>query len=345
MFLGYIVLIFLAIFVGLSIFDRRRISNGIFLTIGLFFLLLFILGFVLNAANEREWLRIIVIGVFILILLMLPLFIIGIGVGLVANGRLMMKREGRRLANLLPLFLGLLILGLIAWGFALGVIEHIIWLSVPFFFAVMICGYFSFFFLCFLVSMIAYRISFLRKNQDFIIVLGSGLIGDRVPPLLASRLNRAIQFSEKQIQKTGKKATFIVSGGQGANELMSEANAMRLYLLDKGIPEEYIIMEDKSTNTLENMRFSKQKMDSILDKYNSIFATNNFHLFRASLYARKAGLKSHGIGSKTAYYYLPNALLREFIAIVMMYKWVHITLIILMLLPFVLLFFLFYFQY
>ncbi|MBC8863025.1 YdcF family protein, partial [Escherichia coli] len=71
---------------------------------------------------------------------------------------------------------------------------------------------------------------------------------------------------------------------------------------------------NKSVNTLQNMQFSKKKMDAIMPEYNSLFSTNNFHLFRASLYARKAGLKSQGIGAKTALYYMPNALIREFIA-------------------------------
>ncbi|MFO7197353.1 YdcF family protein, partial [Enterococcus faecium] len=78
---------------------------------------------------------------------------------------------------------------------------------------------------------------------------------------------------------------------QGANETISEAEAMRGYLVEKGIDENFIIMEDQSVNTLQNMKFSKAKMDAILSNYNSLFSTNNFHLFRAGIYARKAGLK------------------------------------------------------
>ncbi|WP_239256492.1 YdcF family protein [Listeria ilorinensis] len=330
----YLALIFIVIFLGLSIYDRRKISNGIFLTVGLFFGLLAILSFVLNLSDQNELMRVIATGFFILLLLMFPFFILGIGVGLVANGRVMMKKEGRRLTNLLPLFLGLAILTLIVWIIAQGAIIENFYLTILLMLILVVVGYFTFFFISFLISMLVYQINFPRKNQDFIIVLGSGLIGDRVPPLLASRLDRAIQFRAKQIAKTGKQATIIVSGGQGPDELISEAEAMRLYLLEKGIPEEYILMEDQSTNTLENMRFSKRIMDEIMGKYNSIFSTNNFHLFRASLYAKKAGLKSQGIGSKTATYYMPNALIREFIAIVVMYKWVHMIIAMIMLLPF-----------
>lgn len=86
---------------------------------------------------------------------------------------------------------------------------------------------------------------------------------------------------------------------------------MRGYLIEQGIDENFIIMEDQSVNTLQNMKFSKAKMDAIMSNYNSLFSTNNFHLFRAGIYARKAGLKSQGIGAKTALYYMPNALIEN----------------------------------
>ncbi|EED2629359.1 YdcF family protein [Listeria monocytogenes] len=316
---------FLLLFIVLSIIDRRRISNGIILTIALFFSLLSLIY--VTFSNGNELIVSIMDTVLILLFLLIPFFIIGLGTTLIVNGRLMLKREGRKLANMLPLFIGLVIIILfIAWfGSILKNGSPI--LGVVVLFVMAFVGYFSFLFLSFLLSTFLYQFNFPRYNQDFLIVLGSGLIGgDRVPPLLASRLNRAIAFYEKQYSKTGKRATFIVSGGQGANETVSEAQAMRDYLISKGIDETFIIMEDQSVNTLQNMQFSKAKMDAIMPDYNSLFSTNNFHLFRAGLYARKAGLKSQGIGAKTALYYMPNALIREFIAITVMYKKVHLIL-------------------
>ncbi|ELY8694162.1 YdcF family protein [Listeria monocytogenes] len=316
---------FLVLFIVLSIIDRRRISNGIILTIALFFSLLSLIY--VTFSNGNELIVSIMDTVLILLFLLIPFFIIGLGTTLIVNGRLMLKREGRKLANMLPLFIGLVIIILfIAWfGSILKNGSPI--LGVVVLFVMAFVGYFSFLFLSFLLSTFLYQFNFPRYNQDFLIVLGSGLIGgDRVPPLLASRLNRAIAFYEKQYSKTGKRATFIVSGGQGANETVSEAQAMRDYLISKGIDETFIIMEDQSVNTLQNMQFSKAKMDAIMPVYNSLFSTNNFHLFRAGLYARKAGLKSQGIGAKTALYYMPNALIREFIAITVMYKKVHLIL-------------------
>ncbi|MBC1660661.1 YdcF family protein [Listeria welshimeri] len=316
---------FLLLFIILSIIDRRRISNGIVLTIALFFSLLSVVYVTFAKGNE---LLVSIMGtVLLLLIILIPFFVIGIATMLIVNGRLMLKREGRKLANMLPLFIGLGILVLIImwFGSILKTGSPILGLAIVF--VVALVGYFSFLFLSFLLSTFLYQFNFPRYNQDFLIVLGSGLIdGDRVPPLLASRLNRAIKFHEKQYLKKGKRATFIVSGGQGANETISEAEAMRAYLIEKGIDENFIIMEDKSVNTLQNMKFSKEKMDAIMPTYNSLFATNNFHLFRAGIYARKAGLKSQGIGAKTALYYMPNALIREFIAITVMYKKAHIIL-------------------
>ncbi|EUJ31992.1 hypothetical protein MFLO_07377 [Listeria floridensis FSL S10-1187] len=271
--------------------------------------------------------HVLVAGILILLVLLIPFFFFGLIIGLIMNGRTMIKKEGRRIANLLPMFAGLGFLLLFIAGIAQGLTINSPLLWVVYFFILTVIAYFTFFFITFLVSTFIYQYNFPRFNQDFIIVLGSGLIGERVPPLLASRLDKATSFFWQQADKKGKHATIIVSGGQGADELTSEANAMRKYLIEKGIPENYIIMEDQSVNTLQNMQFSKAKMDAIMERYNSIFTTNNFHLFRASLYARKAGLKSQGIGSKTAFYYMPSALFREFIAIVMMHKKVHLIII------------------
>jgi len=102
---------------------------------------------------------------------------------------------------------------------------------------------------------------------------------------------------------------------------------MMEYASLKGIPDDDIILEEKSKTTLENMKFSKEIMDNYapLDDipYNCIYSTSNYHLLRTGMYARIAGLKINGIGSKTALYYYPNALIREYIAYVVMHKRFH----------------------
>ena len=162
--------------------------------------------------------------------------------------------------------------------------------------------------------------------QDFIIVLGAGLInGEKVTPLLAKRIDRAIQFYRKQSEETLSPPQLLMSGGQGPDEKVPESQAMREYALEQGIPAEDILMEAQSTNTLENMRFSKEIMEREKPSgYHAIFTSNNYHIFRAGMYAEDVGLKIDGIGSKTARYYLPNAFLREFIAVALMNKRLHL---------------------
>ena len=81
-----------------------------------------------------------------------------------------------------------------------------------------------------------------RKEPDAIIILGSGLIGDKVPPLLAQRLEKGKAIYE---QFNGR-PKLIVSGGQGSDELIAEAEAMAGYLIEHGVPEDAILIENRS---------------------------------------------------------------------------------------------------
>jgi len=72
-------------------------------------------------------------------------------------------------------------------------------------------------------------------------------------------------------------------------------------------------------------------MDNTKIKYSCIFVTNNYHVFRASIFARKTALNAHGSGSPTSFYFLPSAFIREFIAILVYYKWINIASILLFL--------------
>ena len=124
-------------------------------------------------------------------------------------------------------------------------------------------------------------------------------------------MDRALEFRNEQLQTTGKDLVFIPSGGKGDNETISEAQAMKNYLLNQGIKEENILLEGRSANTDENIKFSNQM---IRQKDASIaFCTTNYHVLRAGLIATEQGLKLEGIGSKTKTYFWINAFIREFI--------------------------------
>ena len=129
--------------------------------------------------------------------------------------------------------------------------------------------------------------------------------------LQAKDLDKAIEVYRRD--KTPPK--LIPSGGKGSDESLSEAEAMKNYLVEQGIPEEDIIMEDQSKTTFENLKFSKDILDGMEGRKYTALVTSNYHVYRALRYCKQVGLKCTGIGSRVAFYYWPSALIREFIAI------------------------------
>jgi len=95
---------------------------------------------------------------------------------------------------------------------------------------------------------------------------------------------------------------------------------MKRYLLEQGVPEERILEEDKSTNTFENMKFSKEKILEISPSAKVAFSTTNYHVFRSGLYARRNKLRAVGMGAKTKWYFWPNAAVREFVGLLTAHK-------------------------
>lgn len=166
-------------------------------------------------------------------------------------------------------------------------------------------------------------------DKDFMIILGSKIKSDgTLTPLLKGRVDKAIEFANKQYEKTKKKIIYIPSGGKGDDETIAEAVAIKNYLLKNGIKENQIIIEDKSTSTIENMKFSKKKIDKVNKDAKISFSTTNYHVFRSGVIANEQGINCEGIGSKTKWYFYSNALIREFIANIVQEKKKHIALVI-----------------
>jgi len=150
-------------------------------------------------------------------------------------------------------------------------------------------------------------------DKDYIIILGCSIRKDGTPtPLLEGRINRALKFYQDQLKATGKAAILVPSGGQGSDEPISESLCMHNYLIQNGVPEEHIMMEDQSRNTYENMKFSKEKIISANPDARIAFSTTNYHVFRSGMMSRRVRMRSQGMGSKTKWYFWPNASVREF---------------------------------
>ncbi|MBQ5535329.1 MAG: YdcF family protein, partial [Oscillospiraceae bacterium] len=155
-----------------------------------------------------------------------------------------------------------------------------------------------------------------EKDKDFLIILGCGLRKDGTPtPLLRGRIDRALSFYRQQKAETGKELIFVTSGGQGPNEVISESASMKRYLIEQGIPAEQIVEEDRSTDTFENMKFSREKIRAINPNGKVAFATTNYHVFRSGLFARRVKMRAVGMGAKTKWYFWPNAAVREFVGL------------------------------
>ena len=166
-----------------------------------------------------------------------------------------------------------------------------------------------------------------KYDKDFIIILGSKICSDgSLTPLLKGRVDKAIEFGKQQYEINKKKIVYIPSGGKGKDEVTSEAAAIKKYLLSKGIKENQIIIEDKSTSTKENMKYSKSIIDNINKDAKISFSTTNYHVFRSGVIACEQGIDCEGIGSKTKWYFYTNALIREFVANLVQEKNKHIVL-------------------
>lgn len=142
-------------------------------------------------------------------------------------------------------------------------------------------------------------------GADYVVILGAQWRTSGPSYVLQKRLDRAIGYLE-----ANPDTKVIVSGGQGYNEPISEAEGMKSYLTDAGIDPERILMEDQSTNTTQNLIFSSELLDPAEDSV--VIVTNNFHMFRALAIAKKQGY-AHVEGLAAGMYpiTMPNNLLRE----------------------------------
>ena len=148
-------------------------------------------------------------------------------------------------------------------------------------------------------------------EADAIIVLGAAVHGDKVTWVLENRLNTAMEYLEAH-----PNAICVVSGGQGAGESVTEASAMKKYMVERDMQESRIFTEERAKNTKENFEYSKIIIDEKLGNNARIaFVTTNFHVFRAGQVARAQGVNAVGISADDVWYLRLNNFLRECVGI------------------------------
>ena len=148
-----------------------------------------------------------------------------------------------------------------------------------------------------------------QEKCDYVVALGAGLRGSAPSQILKSRIDCAIDYL-----KENPDVICIASGGQGEDEAISEAQCIYNYLIAAGIAPERILLEEKSTSTWENFRFTldliEEKTGNRPEKLSVI--SSEFHLFRAGMFAKDCGVQAVGIPAKTPYFSLKiNYFLRE----------------------------------
>ena len=146
-------------------------------------------------------------------------------------------------------------------------------------------------------------------QAKYLVVLGAQMKPEGPTKVLQYRLDAALAYLTDHPE-----CQVVVSGGQGADEHISEAQGMYDYLVAHGLEADRILLEDQSVNTVQNLAFSAKNFDKEKDEI--LIVSNNFHVFRAVGIARRQGYqKVSGLAARGYWFLLPNNMLREFVGV------------------------------
>ena len=243
-----------------------------------------------------------------------------LGLLFVGNGLRLVRPEGRGPTNVVALVLGLAMLaatvaaiGLVGSGTSgtSGTSGPVVVGAV----VLLLPGYPALAFAGYALYCLTYRRHSVRPDPAAVVVLGSGLVGGTVPQLLAHRLDAAADAWHAERDR-GHDPLLVPSGGQGDDEPMAEGVAMTAYLVAHGIPPQSVATEDRATTTEENLLLSREILRSrgLWGAGHLRVVTSNYHVGRAALLTRRLGIDADVTGGPTAWYFLPSAFLREFLA-------------------------------
>ena len=325
--------------------EPRRLSNGFWLLAGSLLALEVAAGIGVPGAGLLQ-------GLLVLLIIGAPVLIDVVAVFLIINGVIMLRRESRSPANALSLLAGLALLALSLSPFVL-LLGAPLWLIAALLVVGLAAAYVGFVFVGFLLYSWLYPRLVRGRPARWVVVLGSGLIdGDRVPPLLAGR----IAAGQNAYAERGARL-MIMSGGQGPDETVPEARAMAAWAIAQGTDSDRLAVEDRSRTTEENLRFTAELitrisfaepevpvttrspvariphgLDRLLggpvtpDPAEGLIVTSDYHVLRAAILARRLGLPAQASGARTARYYWPSAMLREFVALLVGRRRLHLVL-------------------
>lgn len=306
----FIFIISSCIFAGIMLYDSRTLWSGVSFLFMMICLAVFLFFLV---SQYAEWLTAhdLVTGILVVMFLLATGSVVIFPAVLIlvffVEGIRVIRHEGIKPANLLSiLFSVLLCIYLAVWPMIGKLWKNTIGTAL---YAII-----SFATIYILALLAVYSLSAVlnllhlkkKRNADYIVVLGAGITGNKVTPLLAARIEKGIE-----LLGYNPNAVLIMAGGQGLGEEIPESKAMAAYAVDQGVDPERIIMERKSVSTEENLRFSRELMKK--QKPEMIVVTTAYHVFRALILAKQQGIRCKGFGAKTKWYFTLNAFIREFI--------------------------------
>lgn len=296
-------------FAGIMVREPRTLWSGVS-----FFWTMICLAFsmFLILSHYSEWLteHEAVIGIMVFLFLLAMTGVLAFPAVLIImffiEGIKMIRHEGMKPSNMLSMLFSILLYGYLAVWPVIGNLQKNTWSTTLYavisFSAVYVLALMAMYSLSAILNLIHLK---KNRNADYIVVLGAGILGTKVTPLLAARIDRGIELLNRNPD-----AVLLMSGGQGPGEEITESEAMAAYALGQGVDADRILMEQRSISTEENLRFSKELMEK--EKPKIIIVTTAYHVFRALILAKQQGIKCIGFGAKTKWYFTLNALIREF---------------------------------
>jgi uncharacterized SAM-binding protein YcdF (DUF218 family) len=320
------------IFIVSFALEPRKLRTGVYFFVAVGWVLVLVLGRIADAVTTL-WDNVDSGYLLLGYLVLLALAGVLLGVFMVTSGITLVRREGFRIGRLLSIGFGTIVLVYLALGVAV-VFADTPELGKVFFVLGVPVAYFGFGFAAFVLYGLFYPAWMERWGGpvNTVVVLGAGLIDGRVPPLLASRLRKGRAVRDRSAA-AGLAPRMITSGGRGPDEPMAEAEAMRDFLVAEGVPAPSVLMEDRSRNTEENLQFSAELIAEHGLAAPTAVVSSDFHALRAALLMRKAGLDGYTVGSRTARYYWPTAVIREYAAVIRDHFWLNAVLLAISFLP------------
>lgn len=258
-----------------------------------------------------------------------PLFALIVGIFMVTYAITLYRSESNRLQLTIGLGIAVLLVAIGVFVYYLAFfgnfVEQLKWLRMPDYVVV----YYFFLLVNFVMNTI--RLSLLEdeSRQNYVIILGGKIYPNGTPSeLVSNRLDTALSYLNRQRYLYQYTPTVIVSGADTiANSDLTEAEVMAKYLMERGIPRDKLILEERAQNTHDNFIYTKEILKSRhvnLDTVHAIYVTNSFHLYRSELYSNMEGLYHFsGLGAPaTVRQWLENGF-REFVALIFMHRKFH----------------------